>query len=51
MAFVSRIAQAFKFNYLESRGRIENPRVGGSIPSSATKNFKGSQKCEPFFVV
>ena len=31
---------------------IENPRVGGSIPSSATtytfKN-KGLQKCEPLF--
>jgi len=28
--------------------RIENPRVGGSIPSSATI-FKGSQQCGPFF--
>ncbi|AEL07613.1 hypothetical protein XCR_2741 [Xanthomonas campestris pv. raphani 756C] len=29
---------------------IENPRVGGSIPSSATNEFKGLQKCRPFFI-
>jgi hypothetical protein len=27
---------------------IENPRVGGSIPSPATTNFKGLQQCKPF---
>ncbi|SBV36471.1 hypothetical protein STPYR_11401 [uncultured Stenotrophomonas sp.] len=27
---------------------IENPRVGGSIPSRATTRFKGLQKCKPF---
>ena len=30
---------------------IENPRVGGSIPSRATIRFKGLQKCRPFFFV
>lgn len=28
---------------------IENPCVGGSIPSPATMFFKGLQKCRPFF--
>ena len=27
---------------------IENPRVGGSIPSPATMKFKGLQRCRPF---
>ena len=27
---------------------IENPRVGGSIPSPATSDIKGLQRCRPF---
>ena len=29
----------------------ENPRVGGSIPSLATKKNKGLQRCKPFFLL
>jgi hypothetical protein len=30
---------------------IENPRVGGSIPSSATSNINGLQQCRSFSFV
>jgi hypothetical protein len=30
---------------------IENPRVGGSIPSPATMNINGLQRCRPFLFV